>query len=288
VLRQRSISAIGIVLFAAIPAFIGGIVFDVAMLIIALVSIHEMTRAFRVAGYRPFRLCALCAGALFVGSAAFERPESSLPWLIAGFLLVSLVVPFIRETPDGALLDWALTFSSVVYISVPLLLAVALRRTDGDATQHWANALAGWLHSPGEGLALVGIVFSVTWLTDTAAYLVGRSFGSTKLIPKISPGKTHVGAVAGVVAGTVTGAVAAWLFGAPLNMLVAAGVGCVLAVAGQLGDLAESLIKRNLGIKDMGDLIPGHGGMLDRLDALLFTFPVTFLLASLLTRVGWM
>jgi phosphatidate cytidylyltransferase len=104
----------------------------------------------------------------------------------------------------------------------------------------------------------------------------------------VSPGKTRVGAIAGVIAGTITGSLAAWVFGAPLNVFVAAGVGCLLAISGQLGDLAESLIKRNLGLKDMGDLIPGHGGMLDRMDALLFTFPVTFLLASLLTRIGWM
>lgn len=287
-LRQRSISAIGIVLFTAIPAFIGGIVFDAAVLIIALVSIHELTRNFRAAGYRTFRLSAFCAGALFIIIGAFKSPDSSIPWLVTGFLLVSLVLPLIRDTPDGALLDWALTFSALLYVALPLMLAIALRRTEGDATQHWSNVVAGWFHSPGKGLALVGIVYAVTWLTDTAAYLVGRRFGTTKLIPKISPGKTRVGAISGVIAGTLTGSLAAWVFGAPLNVFVAAGVGFLLAITGQLGDLAESLIKRNLGVKDMGTLIPGHGGMLDRMDALLFTFPVTFLLASLLTRIGWM
>jgi phosphatidate cytidylyltransferase len=81
---------------------------------------------------------------------------------------------------------------------------------------------------------------------------------------------------------------AAWIFGLPINVVVAAVVGLLLAIAGQIGDLAESLIKRSVGVKDMGALIPGHGGMLDRIDALLFTFPVTFALAELLTRIGWM
>jgi phosphatidate cytidylyltransferase len=288
VLRQRSISAIGIVLFAAIPAFIGGIVFAAAMLIITLISIHELTSAYRAAGYRPFRRSALVAGALFVAVGAFESPTSSLPWLVVGFLLVSLVIPMARKALSESLVDWALTFSSVMYVALPLMFAIALRKSEGDSGQHWVNVVAGWFGSPGKGLALVGIVFAVTWLNDTAAYLVGRKFGKTKLIPGISPGKTRVGAIAGVIAGTLTGALAAWIFGAPLNVLVAAVLGCLLALSAQLGDLAESLIKRNLGIKDMGNLIPGHGGMLDRIDALLFTFPVTFMLAELFTRIGWM
>ncbi|HVB63556.1 MAG TPA: phosphatidate cytidylyltransferase [Nitrolancea sp.] len=287
-LRQRSISAVGIVLFAAIPAFIGGIVFAAAMLVITLISIHELLTAYRTTGYRPFRKSALVAGALFVLVGVFEPPASSLPWLITGFLLVSLLIPMARKTIDGALIDWALTFSAVMYVAVPLMFAIALRKSDGDSSQHWSNVVAGWFGSPGRGLALVGIVFAVTWLNDTAAYLAGRKFGKTKLIPSISPGKTRVGAIAGVFAGTLAGALAAWIFGAPFNVFVAGGLGCLLAIAGQLGDLAESLIKRNLGIKDMGNLIPGHGGMLDRIDALLFTFPVTFMLAALLTRIGWM
>ncbi len=287
-LRQRSISAIGIVLFAAIPAFIGGYVFAAAMLTITVVGINEMCRVYERVGHQPFRWLALTVGSAFIIISAFERPEASLYWLVLLLLLSSLSALLVRDRPNDAVVDWALTFATVAYVALPLYLAVALRATSGDATQHWTNVVAGWFRTPAQGLAWIGIVFSVTWLNDTAAYLLGRQFGKTKLAPRLSPGKTRVGAVAGVVAGTLTGGLAAWLFGASVNLAVAFGIGFVLAVTGQIGDLAESAIKRSLGVKDMGELIPGHGGMLDRIDALLFTFPVTYVLVQVFLRIGWM
>jgi len=287
VLRQRSISAIGIVLFAAIPAFVGGIVFAFAMFVIAVVSLHELTSTYRVAGYAPLRRTALIAGALFIIIGAIESLKA-IPWLIIALLVVTLVVPMARPSLDGALTDWSISFAGVVYVTLPLVFAIAVRGFDGNASQGWVNDVAGWFGTPGMGLALVGMVFAVTWLNDTAAYLVGRSFGKSKLLPTISPGKTRIGSAAGLIAGALTGMLAAWIFGLPINVAVAAIFGLLLAIAGQIGDLAESLIKRSLGVKDMGNLIPGHGGMLDRVDALLFTFPVTYALAELLTRIGWM
>lgn len=286
-LRQRSISAIGIVLFAAIPAFVGGVVFALAMLVIALVSLHELISTYRVAGFAPFRWTTLIAGALIVIIGAID-PLKTIPWLVVGLLVATLVVPMARPSFVGALTDWSLTFAGIVYVALPLVFAIGLRGFDGDASQSWVNVVAGWFGTPGKGLALVGVVFAVTWLNDTAAYLAGRSFGKTKLVPALSPGKTRIGSAAGLIAGTLTGMIAAWIFGLPVNVAVAAIVGLLLAIAGQLGDLSESLIKRSLGVKDMGTLIPGHGGMLDRIDALLFTFPVTYALAELLIWIGWM
>jgi phosphatidate cytidylyltransferase len=287
VLRQRSISAIGIVLFAAIPAFIGGIVFAIALLVVAVVSLFELTSAFRVAGFAPFRWTALIAGALFVIIGAIE-PLKAIPWLVIALLLLTLIIPMARPTLGGALVDWSLSFAGTVYVALPLVFAIGLRGFDGDASQGWVNDVAGWFGTSGRGLALVGMVFSVTWLNDTAAYLLGRRFGKTKLVPTISPGKTRIGSIAGLAAGALTGMLAAWVFGLPVNIAIAAVIGLLVAIAGQFGDLAESLIKRSLGVKDMGNLIPGHGGMLDRVDALLFTFPVTYALAELLTRMGWL
>lgn len=286
-LRQRSISAIGIVLFAAIPAFIGGIVFALAMLAVTVISLYELTITYRVAGFAPLRWTMLVSGALFIVVGAFD-PLRATPWLVVALLIVTLVVPMGRTSFTGTLTDLSLSFSGVVYVALPLLFAIGLRGFAGNASQHWVNNVAGWFGTPGKGLALVGMVFSVTWLNDTAAYLVGRSFGRTKLVPTISPGKTRIGSAAGLVAGALSGVLAAWIFGLPVNAMVAVLLGLLLAIAGQLGDLAESLIKRSLGVKDMGNLIPGHGGMLDRVDALLFTFPITFALAELLTRIGWL
>jgi phosphatidate cytidylyltransferase len=275
------------VLFAAIPAFVGGVVFSAAMLVIAVVSINELTSAYREAGYQPLRWTAMIAAVLMIIIGSIE-PLKATPWLIIALLFVTLVVPMTRTAFAGAVVDWSLSFAGIAYVTLPLIFAIGLRSFEGDASQHWCNEVAGWFGTPGRGLALVGVVFAVTWLNDTAAYLVGRSFGRTKLVPALSPGKTRIGSAAGLIAGALSGILAAWVFGLPVNVAVAGIMGFVLAVAGQLGDLAESLIKRSLGVKDMGNLIPGHGGMLDRVDALLFTFPITYALAELLSRIGWM
>lgn len=286
-LRQRSISAIGIVLFAAIPAFVGGYLFAVAMLIIGVIGIHEMTQALTSAGYRPFAWLSLMAGSAFLIVAAFNSSNDALAWLVLLFLLLTLTAVVVLGQTEGTIVNWSLCCGAVLYVAVPLFFAIALRATKGDSSQNWSTTVAGSFGTPALGLAWVGLVISVTWLNDTAAYLIGRQFGRTKLVPRISPGKTRVGAVAGLFAGMLTGVLAAWLFGVPIAFWVAGGVGLVLALAGQIGDLAESVIKRSLGIKDMGTLIPGHGGVLDRVDALLFTFPVAFLLLHALTRIGW-
>ncbi|MGA7669440.1 MAG: phosphatidate cytidylyltransferase [Nitrolancea sp.] len=287
-LRQRSISAIGIVLFAAIPAFLGSYLFAAAMLFVVLIGIQEMTTVFQMAGHKPFRRTGLALGALFLIVAAFTSPDESFSWLMIVALLSTSAMILPRDSQDGLLFDWALTLTTIVYVAMPLFFAVALRNLGGDSTQSWTNTVAGWLNSPGEGLAWIGIVFTVTWLNDTAAYLFGRQFGKTKLVPRLSPGKTRVGAVSGLAVGTGVGAVAAWLFGAPISVGFACAFGFILAVAAQVGDLAESAIKRSLNVKDMGELIPGHGGMLDRIDALLFTFPTTYVLVQLIQRIGWM
>lgn len=287
-LRQRSISAVGVVLIAAVPAFIGGYVFAAAMLVIAVAGIRELSSAFTKAGHRPFALVAQALGAVFLVVSAFLNPRASLFWLFTLLLIVSMTSMLFQSHEDGALNGWTLSLASVVYVAFPLLLAVALRDTGGSSAQNWTTTVAGWFRSPGLGLAWVGVVFSVTWLNDTAAYLFGRTFGRTKLAPKLSPGKTRVGAISGLVAGTLAGALSAWVFGAGISVSLACAVGFILAVCAQAGDLAESAIKRSLNIKDMGELIPGHGGILDRIDALLFTFPVTFVLVQLFMRIGWL
>lgn len=288
-LRQRSISAVGIVLFTAIPAFLGGPVFIFAILVLALIGLREILGAFKSHGYHPFELPAYSSLAALILLAGFEAPDWTFAAVITVLVLVTLAAAVIRLGPPGSLLDWALTAIATIYVVLPLVYALTLRGIEGDSERAWMRTLAGRLgsESTSEGLAWFGLVLSITWLNDTAAYLFGRAFGRTKLVPELSPGKTRVGAVSGIVVGTLTGILAAWVFGAPINAGMAAGVGLLLSVAGQVGDLGESLIKRNLGIKDMGALIPGHGGILDRIDALLFTIPTLYLVVRLLNEAGW-
>ena len=130
-----------------------------------------------------------------------------------------------------------------------------------------------WLRAdvPGGMQHLIWLLI-VIWATDICAYLVGRTVGGPKLAPRISPGKTWSGLLGGVAGATLLGGVVAHALGA--GYWLAAAVGGCLAVVGQVGDLFESALKRQAGVKDSGHLIPGHGGLLDRIDGLVFAAPV--------------
>lgn len=119
-------------------------------------------------------------------------------------------------------------------------------------------------------------VLACTVAGDTGAYLAGRAFGKHKLAPSISPGKTIEGVVGGLALAGLAGYVVSWYFLNQFNPLLVIGLGMGLSAVGVIGDLSESLLKRGFGVKDSGSIIPGHGGILDRLDALLFTAPVVY------------
>lgn len=157
--------------------------------------------------------------------------------------------------------------------------------TGGMLSFAYALRYHGYVIDARGGTALVLLPVVVTWLNDSGAYFAGRRWGKAKLMPSVSPGKTWAGAYGAVVASVLT----TWAFAAfvlppmahltlrPLGVLV---VGVGLSVAAQVGDLAESMFKRESGVKDSSQLIPGHGGVLDRVDSLLFTLPVGFVLLS--------
>jgi phosphatidate cytidylyltransferase len=131
------------------------------------------------------------------------------------------------------------------------------------------------------GLSAILFLFAVVWATDILAYFVGRAVGGPKLAPRISPGKTWSGAIGGTVAGIVAGMVV-WALGAPVLGAVAfAALGFALSVASQVGDLFESWIKRRFAFKDSSRLIPGHGGVMDRVDGLVAAAFLLFLIAAL-------
>ena len=126
------------------------------------------------------------------------------------------------------------------------------------------------------GIALIFFVFLVTWASDTAAYYVGSSFGTHKLAPRTSPGKTIEGAIGGLAGSVVMALVAKFGFMPWLDLRDCLIVGLLLGSIGQAGDLFESRLKRHAGVKDSGTILPGHGGLLDRVDSLIFTTPVFY------------
>lgn len=114
----------------------------------------------------------------------------------------------------------------------------------------------------------------MVWLTDTGAYIFGRLFGKRKLWPEISPNKTIEGFIGGIASSTIVAIVFALNYEMPLGLVPLIFVTWLFSIAGQLGDLVESALKRNFGVKDSGTLLPGHGGILDRFDSLIFVLPL--------------
>jgi phosphatidate cytidylyltransferase len=134
------------------------------------------------------------------------------------------------------------------------------------------------LRNMDQGIFWLIFLTAITIASDSGAYYVGRLLGTTKLFPALSPGKTRAGAVGGIIGGMLGGTVVAALLLQEFNLMIAVLLGLILSCIGIVGDLAESLIKRASGVKDSGQILPGHGGVLDRIDSLLLTAPVLYYL----------
>jgi phosphatidate cytidylyltransferase len=255
-LAKRTLSTV-----VLLPLFIwivlGGVplAFDLMIVAVGILASWEFSRMFQQAGVPVFRDAGVVLGALL--TASFLVPERVALVATAAVMAV-LALSLARPEPGPA--RW-----QAVAVT---LLGLA-----------WINALLGHtilLRALPEGLHWVLLLVWVTWIGETAAYTVGSLVGRHKLAPGISPGKTIEGALAQLVVSPLAALAAqGWLFPG-LSTRDALLVGLLLGVVGQFGDLAESALKRSVGTKDAGQLIPGHGGMLDRVDGLLFNAPALF------------
>jgi phosphatidate cytidylyltransferase len=284
---QRSKSAVGVVIVGLVPAIMGGPVFAVVIAALCLIGFYEYNTMAAKLGRNP-----VPAGYIVVPVAAFSALIDAgfygLLAITAAAIAIPVTVEILQTDLEGSFVDWSLATTGALYLAIPTFSTIALRRFDGDISASWLDDVAdwsalGWEPAP-RGLAWILIVILVTWLSDTGAYLTGKNFGTHKLITHVSPNKTWEGLIGGLVLATITSVLCAWLFGLDINFALAALVGLALAIIGVFGDLTESLIKRQAVVKDSGTLIPGHGGMLDRLDALLFTFPAGLFVAHLIDR----
>ena len=284
-MRQRAISAVGIVILGLLPALLGGPVFAIAFTLIALQSYRELVALLKF-GQRE--LAAM--GYVFIAAAgllAWLKPDGRyLPLVVALATFTPLVFIVFRQSDPVDERDWASAIGPALYLLLPTFGAIALRGAEGSVDREWFADLAGAMPFDGadtaKGLGWFLTALLITWLSDTAAYLVGKSVGRTKLIPRVSPNKTVEGAIGGLVAAGITATVCVFAFGLDVHPLTSLILGVVLGVIGMLGDLCESNLKRRAGVKDSGNLIPGHGGMLDRIDALIFVLTATWALLPLL------
>lgn len=270
-LRTRLASAAVLIPLVCAAAYLGGLVLTIFVALVALLAAHEYFVAIRSNSCspqgpaRPTTILGMTLTLGFVLDAQWPQLDF-LSWGLAMTALLPLVAQVFAANRPGALNGWALTTAGSLYVGYSLSHAIRLRALDQGL---------GWI-----AIALIG-----TWMNDTGAYLIGSHFGRRPFFPEISPNKTTEGAIGGAIVGVATVLGLVYLFGLPLSLRSALLLGLLLALAAAFGDLAESVIKRQLGIKDTSQIIPGHGGMLDRVDSLLLVMPTIYYAALILAAV---
>ena len=254
---KRILVALPWIVFAIAITVAGGEIFALAMIAIGVIALREFTAI--AARYRPLIVPAYISVAALVVAAHFGTAFNVLYVLAATFLLLFAFAAKASHR-DNATVSIGVTLLGVLWIGIPLAHAVFLRGL------------------PDHGAALLIDVLVGTFVADTAAYATGRMFGSHKIAPNLSPNKTFEGLIGGFVIGTMgfwfAGLYQDWLSG--VDALI---IGAAVAAVAPLGDLFESLLKRDLGTKDTGTIFGPHGGLLDRLDAVFFTVVVGYYLS---------
>lgn len=252
---RRVLYAVPAIVYAAVIVVLGGLVFALGLIVLGVICLRELYEMLRrarpidIAGF--LTLAALCLTALYG-----EKRQLLLVLVLAVPLTFFFAV--VRRQRENVAWGIAATLFGVLWIGLPFSHAILLRELPH-----------------GGGLVVDTLVG--TFIGDTCAYFGGRAWGRTTIAPRISPNKTLAGLVSGIVGGTL----AFWLFGLAYQHEWFAGtdrlvIGAAVALSAPVGDLFESLVKRDLGVKDSGRLFGAHGGALDRLDAVLFSIVAAY------------
>lgn len=236
--------------------FSGGIGYGILLFFIAFIGFYEWLRMNRIHIWNISSIVGFIFTILYFLPSGFYG-QLSLKAVVWELLLL-LIVPVISKN-RSSIHEIAYILLGSMYIGISLHFMYETRIGDN-------------------GLILTLAILLATWSTDTAAYFVGRAIGRRKLWPTISPNKTIEGSLGGVVAALLVVALLSILSG-QLSLSYALLLALAVSISGQMGDLVESAVKRTLGVKDSGHILPGHGGFLDRFDSLLFVFPVLYLLS---------
>jgi phosphatidate cytidylyltransferase len=268
-LRDRLRSAAIVIPPLLVALWLGEPSIELVVAVVVLIAAVETFRLLTAAGHASFpTLGAVLAMVVALGDSVRQvSGGSGLLLLGIGVVLVG-VAALTRPDPREGLAAFTVTTSAALYVG---LLGYVDRLANAGPAVDPAAPL-GWL---GPGRAWVLILVLGVWAYDTAAYFVGRRFGRNHFIPHISPGKTIEGVGGGLVAVVIVSAILVAAVGR--SLVGGAFLGLAIGLAAQAGDLAESMLKRAAGAKESGRLIPGHGGMLDRVDSFLFAAPVAFL-----------
>jgi phosphatidate cytidylyltransferase len=259
--KQRVLSGVILVILAAATLYAGGAVTAVVMCAISLIGVMELLRIYDL-NKTVLGLAAYAATIIYYVFIYAGLNQGVLP-LLTIYLLVILAI-YVFGYPKYNDKNIMAAFLALYYVGVMLSYVYRIR-----VLEH--------------GLVLVLLIFVSSWGNDTCAYLVGRAIGKHKMSPKLSPKKSVEGLIGGIAGAALLGAVFGILYNRyvtelALAPLIFAGIGGIGAVPAVIGDLAASAIKRNNDIKDYGKLIPGHGGIMDRFDSMIFTAPIVYYL----------
>ncbi|RFA37741.1 phosphatidate cytidylyltransferase [Virgibacillus dokdonensis] len=261
-MKQRIITAI-IALIIFVPfVIIGGLPFEILVYAMATIGFLELLRMGNIAKYSIPSILGI--GLLWVLLQAEHMDAIPFMWLTKSEILMLIVLLLLSYT---VLVKNKFTFDhagvvliSAIYVGMGFYYLLLARGGEG-----------------GGGLATILYIFLLIWSTDTGAYFVGRAFGKRKLWPKISPNKTIEGALGGILLAIIVSIIFQIVHPIGDSLVGMIGVAIIASVFGQIGDLVESAFKRHFGVKDSGNVLPGHGGILDRFDSLLFVLPILHL-----------
>jgi phosphatidate cytidylyltransferase len=253
---------VGFIIWFGEPLFTG------AICLVTALAIFEFYRIVKSEHVQPLTYFGIALGILIVLNV--HSPYSfTLPLLLVLATVVPLIWMLFRRNKDHAFFNWGWTIAGVLYVAWLLSFYVIIRSLDREG---------GWAF----------MVLASTALCDVFAYAVGSLIGKHAVASSVSPGKTWEGCAGGMAASIIVAVALSFWFQLPLQWWQMAIAGIVIGTFSQMGDMVESLLKRNMKTKDTGSLLPGHGGILDRIDSHLLIAPIAYYLIILATNMGWL
>lgn len=266
-LQKRILTSLIAVGPLLIILLVRGFILTSFIFILALFAVYELNLAFTLRGYKPnlflgFFLLLLLIVMTVKGSGMIIHDKLHFALMIFGIsTILGNISLFLFLYSSRNLIDFMINLFEMMYVGIPISMALTMRNS-----------------------SYLYLVVALPMINDMSAYFVGTLIGKTKLAPEISPKKTVEGAIGAIIICVLSMIIAKYIFYNDVSLIVAITVGIVSSIFAQIGDLSASAIKRYCGIKDFGTILPGHGGVLDRLDSIFFVIPVIFLLFVFYTK----